>query len=725
MHYHRTSSSRTAFQRAEVTISRYSLSANKRGIPFRSCVSLTFILAVASIGITLHIQYNVKQAKEAREQLLKPSRLLSATLRQSLLWTNPRTNGITIVAACQNAHGKLKTTVPTWLRLPGLEEIIIVDWSSKPPLHYVIEEMDNIDIHQSDSSKNERPKLSVITVQKEATWIPSHAYNIGFQFAKSDRILRIDCDHSIRESFLNLHRLSNKKFFSGSLGLSREDDEVDLQNVLYVMREVLEEVGGYDERIDGHGGEHEDLTYRLIEHGLKRMNINYDTFIHAADDNLPRGDEKTDNIQFKKDVTEIERELNLRLVRSSSPWNATDAVQSFLFDASQNTTVPSFRHANARYVMFKSTSHTPSFRTTTPEVQVDSQKKFILAKFINLHYQVPHCLLELISLTDRLNMLRVFTRLVQLRNGIRSNIQTRHYVPYAMFIFASGSLVDRLMLISSGLSVARQTGRPLFIFWPLAEDGENIISTDASRTSFDKLFMRADLPNDMVVFDNIDTGSSFCKKNGRAEQTQFYSFFHGKKGSAPVIPKHVNTHISIHSNTFIKSESLHLSNTKTMRTHLQSLSVHPDITSKILSLENAGLSNCLGVYIPPATVSAPGDKPGDKSQGSISHVDAIHYFTRVHEAISAVTEKNGPTSKTCVYLDADETFANRLKAIPNIGWLPKVTYPASSCSGNSNTSICFVNDLTRITTLSKTKTFYSPVEDDFSKFVNIFRTEEK
>lgn len=720
MNHYRRTPSQSAYARAEVTISRYTLSASKRAVPFRTCVCLLLVLAAFSIVLTIHVQFNVREARNLRRE--KQNRFRSSVFnyrRSTAIWEAPsRTNGISIVAACKNAHGKLKTSVPSWLRLAGLDEIIIVDWTSTPPLHYAIEEIDNIDRRYVHTANRGQPKLTVVTVQKESSWIPSHAYNIGFRFAKSDRILRVDCDHSIRPSFLNLHRLTKDNFYTGSLQLSREDTEVDLEKVLYIHRDALESVGGYDERIDGFGGEHADLVNRLTRGGFKKANINYDSFLHqdnGLQDNVQSNDSSVS--QFQSDVADIEKEVNLRLVASSPPWNATNAAESFVFDLSRNTTIPSFRHANARYVIFKASSHTPSLQQTTSSSQLKSQKEFIIAKFINQQYDVPHCLLELISLSDRLNMLRVFSRLAQRQNGIQSRIQRRNSFPRAMFIFASRSLIERLTLVSSALSFTRQTGRPLLMFWPLPDDGERIISTGASYTSFNKLFIHADLAEDVAIFDNIDVSSSFCKKNGRVDDTKFYTYFEGDGQPKPIIHKDVNYHIAIHANTYIKAESVHLSNAKTMRMQLQRLSVHPDITSKILPLENLGLSKCLGVYIPSKQSSS------FSSQEPIKHTDALHYFTTIHDKVSSELEEIGPNKKACVYLDTDYGFSQRLRSIQDVDWLPTLRYPAPSCQNVNGTSTCFVNDLARIVLLSKTKSFYSPVDDEFSNFIKMFRAE--
>jgi hypothetical protein len=39
-----------------------------------------------------------------------------------------------LVTACMNREHHLRRSLPHWLSLPGLDEIIIVDWSTSEPL---------------------------------------------------------------------------------------------------------------------------------------------------------------------------------------------------------------------------------------------------------------------------------------------------------------------------------------------------------------------------------------------------------------------------------------------------------------------------------------------------------------------------------------------------------------------------------------------------------------
>ena len=71
---------------------------------------------------------------------------------------------ISLVTACMNREAHLRRSLPEWLRLPGLGEIVVVDWSNERSL----EELTALD-----------PRVRVVRVQGEPRWVLSYAYNLG------------------------------------------------------------------------------------------------------------------------------------------------------------------------------------------------------------------------------------------------------------------------------------------------------------------------------------------------------------------------------------------------------------------------------------------------------------------------------------------------------------------------------------------------------------------
>jgi glycosyltransferase involved in cell wall biosynthesis len=72
----------------------------------------------------------------------------------------------------------LQETLPTWLGLP-VDEIIIVDWSSKESINHLIH-MD--------------PRITILRVDNQEYFNRGAAWNTGIGYAKTDYVLCIDAD---------------------------------------------------------------------------------------------------------------------------------------------------------------------------------------------------------------------------------------------------------------------------------------------------------------------------------------------------------------------------------------------------------------------------------------------------------------------------------------------------------------------------------------------------
>ena len=105
---------------------------------------------------------------------------------------------ISIVTACMDREVNLLKVVNNWVNL-NVNEIIIIDWSSK------------LDIEEQINKRIGKDKrVKVIRVEGKKRWVLTHAFNLGFKFAKSEFILKLDCDHIVERansSGLNLWEL--------------------------------------------------------------------------------------------------------------------------------------------------------------------------------------------------------------------------------------------------------------------------------------------------------------------------------------------------------------------------------------------------------------------------------------------------------------------------------------------------------------------------------------
>jgi len=196
--------------------------------------------------------------------------------------------GTSIVAACMNRHETLAKVLPEWAAVDGVDEIVLVDFSSDPPLK------DTVDATGVS-------KVKLLRVEGEPKWVLSRAYNLGINASSHDSVLRIDCDYSVTPDFVTAHPLpvalaslpaASRKaeadkagYYRGNYAKARNEDEVHLNGAVFIRRADFWAVGGYDERIQTYGWDDEDLYNRLDKAGLRTLDLDYDKISHT-----PHGD---------------------------------------------------------------------------------------------------------------------------------------------------------------------------------------------------------------------------------------------------------------------------------------------------------------------------------------------------------------------------------------------------------------------------------------------------
>lgn len=186
---------------------------------------------------------------------------------------------VSLVTACKDRNSCLQAVLPSWLQHKEITEIIIVDWSSKDALEYII----NID-----------KRIKVVRVDNEEYYIPSQANNLGISIASEDYILRIDTDYFLNPyyNFFENYKIDDTCFVSGEPEnySDRENNPYyqHLFGLLYITKNNFKKIGGYDEDI-GHYYSHEDgnIFKRFVLAGLTQIKLkNNHSVIH-----IPHSDE--------------------------------------------------------------------------------------------------------------------------------------------------------------------------------------------------------------------------------------------------------------------------------------------------------------------------------------------------------------------------------------------------------------------------------------------------
>lgn len=172
-----------------------------------------------------------------------------------------------IVVACHN-RDTAATVIQNALHVAdNSTEVVVVDWTSDR----------RIPNQHADS------RVRVIRVENAPRWNIAQAYNVGFRHASGERILKIDCD-------TRLSCMPTPPPFGNTLYTGDWRSAGHLNGIVYVSRSVLEDVGGYDERLNRYGWDDDDL-YRRIERStnLSRREISANCLQHIPHTDRLRG----------------------------------------------------------------------------------------------------------------------------------------------------------------------------------------------------------------------------------------------------------------------------------------------------------------------------------------------------------------------------------------------------------------------------------------------------
>ena len=157
---------------------------------------------------------------------------------------------ISIVTACMDREVNFQEAVINWVNL-NVSEIIIIDWSSKLDIREQINKLVCND-----------KRVKVIRVEGKKRWVLTHAYNLGFKFARSEFILKLDCDHILEKNkFQQIKLMENCLYrfnhFTSNSGIN---------GAFLICSKLLRTVNYFDERIVTYGFDETDLFRRASEH---------------------------------------------------------------------------------------------------------------------------------------------------------------------------------------------------------------------------------------------------------------------------------------------------------------------------------------------------------------------------------------------------------------------------------------------------------------------------
>jgi hypothetical protein len=221
--------------------------------------------------------------------------------------------GTSIITACMNRANHVAIALPTWLAM-NPDEIIIVDWHSKPAL--------TIPPH---------PKIKLIVIDNVEEWILSKAMNLAARFARYDKLLKLDCDSVLNSTFLTSHQLEPSSFFAGDYRRARNENERHTNGIVYVWTRDFFDVGGYNELITTYGYDDCDLYNRLTRISRNRRAILLDLVQHVPHSNSLR----TENQRLRHEL-KVEIEKNRQIARLDL-WQNHSQSSTFIVKKRSNS----------------------------------------------------------------------------------------------------------------------------------------------------------------------------------------------------------------------------------------------------------------------------------------------------------------------------------------------------------------------------------------------------
>lgn len=401
------------------------------------------------------------------------------------------TPGTSLIAACRNRQDSLRKVLPSWAAVQGVEELVLVDWSSSPPLADLVADV-----------LPEEHRMRVIRVEGEAQWVLSRAYNLAASAATRADLLRVDCDYTLAPNFLARHvlppppsslppsahgggdtaaegsaadtaasaagkaaagaatsltapALASAAFYSGHYGAARSENERHINGALVVKRADLQAIGGYDERLQSYGFDDEDLYARLVAAGLAKRTIDYDAITHVAHGDRERG-------QASVRFVGVEIDVNALLLRGLPPWSsalAAGARSAYTAGGGGGGARGAGGKTLRATAVLRATRVPSNLRALTPAHAVEDAWNLALGRRLHDEWEVPW---DLLSTMDSSIKERLLSRLIARAAAGKSSTAAR---PRLLVAHVQHGLGNRLRAYGSAAAHAAATDRELVVVW--------------------------------------------------------------------------------------------------------------------------------------------------------------------------------------------------------------------------------------------------------------------
>ena len=161
----------------------------------------------------------------------------------------------TIVTTCKGRLDHLRQTLPQFVKQNNVQ-VVVVDYSCPE--------------RTGDWVRQNFPEVSLVEVKGEEYFRANHARNAGAARASASHLIFLDADTLVSDDFVPR---VEQALAAGIFLRFRLPRRNDLNGACVVHAEAFHAVGGYDEVIEGYGGEEQELYWRLRRQGMKMHHL--------------------------------------------------------------------------------------------------------------------------------------------------------------------------------------------------------------------------------------------------------------------------------------------------------------------------------------------------------------------------------------------------------------------------------------------------------------------
>ncbi|PXF46235.1 hypothetical protein BWQ96_04020 [Gracilariopsis chorda] len=706
---------------------RPSTSPHLLHLPRSAVLQIAFVLAALLLFFLAHSPRAVRSvaAESARingahvldrlglSALARPSNL-SPTVRVNVP-SNAVKEGVSLAAVCMGRHDTLKKTVPAWLAVKDVDEVILVDWSSHPPLEPVVRAIEGGE------------KVKIIRVEGEPSWVLSRAYNLALNATSYSHVIRTDCDYQVGPHFVTAHRQlmqqthssavgdtaadgstdpthDGQHYYAGNYNLARNENEVHLNGAVFIRRKHFLDIGGYDERIQTYGWDDEDLYNRLGGAGLKKMNISYDHVSHVKHDNSGRAQS---GVKFAA----VEIDLNSLLLEKLKPWS-NDLHMATNYDDSAS--------ASSNKVVVRAAAKPKALKDLVTPEEYNEAWAVALGRRLHDSYKVPWDIIASLDIQPKEMLLRRMMMRTENREKLkRAELDAAGRqnemvdvdalpIPRVLVCHCMHGLGNRLRALGSCMSFAKESSRELIVVW----EPDSHIEAKFSHMFSDKFVVLEKMPvqwpfAEVEKWDSVWTEFKFHN----------YMEMEGQGAVKGEIIKDLpNKHMYYKGAYIMEVENTALTNWDKDNEHLRSLTPIDAVNTLVRELEDKGLGsdNVIGLHVRNRTLSKDiknvnfiqeyGDE-ATKTMDMWRHKSGVHNFMKQMDKL--IKEK--PSVKFFVATDTFEV----IEQLEKIYGTQRILSIKRSCDERDGECVKYA--LADLYSLSKCKTLYGSNWSSFTE----------